>query len=101
VGYGENEVSELKKELEVLIYDKSLREKYSKEASRYAMNYLNRSGIINNILNGISETEMFNARRNFKLQYCDRVSEKLMEIGLDSTDKSHVNYIAEQIFRVL
>ncbi|MGE7614038.1 glycosyltransferase family 4 protein [Paenibacillus sp. NPDC101420] len=101
VGYGENEVSELKKELEVLIYDKSLREKYSKEASRYAMNYLNRSGIINNILNGISDTEMVNARRNFKLQYCDRVSEKLIEIGLDAADQNHLNYIAEQIFRIL
>jgi glycosyltransferase involved in cell wall biosynthesis len=101
VGYRENEVAELKKQLEALIYDKSLREKYSKEASRYAMSYLDRNEIIDNILSGITETEMVNARRNFKLQYCDRVSEKLIEIGLDAADQNHLNYIAEQIFRVL
>lgn len=101
VRYDDNEIMEIKNQLEKLICDKSLREQYSKKASQYAVNYLDRMKITNGIITFINEAENVSNERNFKLHYCDSISQRLIEMELNSADQSYIKYISKNIFEII
>ncbi|WP_039833604.1 glycosyltransferase family 4 protein [Paenibacillus sonchi] len=97
----EAEILKLKQHLKLLIENGGIRKTYSLKATQYAKDYLNRSEITNSILNGILQTEDIDVDSLFKLNYCDNVSQKLIEIGLVNTDQLQIKRVAINLFDIL
>ncbi|MEK4849600.1 glycosyltransferase family 4 protein [Paenibacillus sp. FSL H7-0756] len=97
----EKEVNEIKKKLRFLLEDEKERKNYSLKSSLYALNYLNRKKITYSILNGIMKFEGIDEEDLFKLNYCDLLSQRLIEFGLNISDQSQINHVSAYLFEVL
>lgn len=101
INYDNNEINNLMKQLEKLISDKDLRERFSINATKYADEYLNTDKIVDSILYFISESENKIKTRNFDYEYCDSVANQLMSMGVKNTDQFYIDAIAKKIYSIL